>query len=167
MYFKKFIIAYDHRVGQKYIETVTKILDEHGIEHVVLNDDKEGNDYPILAAACYERYKKEKADGMILLCGTGIGMNMAANKFKGIRSILATEEYQAYFSRWHENANCIVFGPGYQFGENGVGDRKFEFKLCRRKMGRMLTTFINSGFEGGRHERRVNQLAKIDANEKL
>lgn len=162
MGFKKFVIAYDHRVEQKYIDTIIKTLTEQQIAYVVLDDSKQDNDYPLLAEACYKKFKSEKADGMILLCGTGIGMNVVANKFKGIRSVLASEEYQAFFARFHENANCLVFGVGYTFPEDSLGDRKFEFRLCRRKMGRILNTFINGTFEGGRHERRVSEIAEIE-----
>lgn len=162
IYFKKFVIAYDHRVAQKYVDTIKQILAENGIEYLVLEDSNAANDYPLLASACYEKFKSEKADGMVLLCGTGIGMNIVANKFKGIRSVLAKEENEAFFARCHENANCIVFGVGYTFPEDYAGDRKFEFKLCRRKLGRMLNTFISSAFEGGRHERRVAQITKIE-----
>jgi len=65
--FKKFVIAYDHRVTQKYIDTIKKILDSHNIDCIILDDDGSANDYPILAVRAHEIYKKEKADGMILL----------------------------------------------------------------------------------------------------
>ena len=92
---------------------------------------------------------------MVLLCGTGIGMNMVANKFDGIRAVLANSEAEAYFSRRHENANAIVFGAGY-------GDGVCEIKLCRRKMTRMLITFLNTDFEGDRHIRRIKQIEDIE-----
>ncbi|MBQ8452031.1 MAG: RpiB/LacA/LacB family sugar-phosphate isomerase [Clostridia bacterium] len=153
--FKKFIITYDHRVAQKYIEKIKEILGSHSIEFVCVDDNGEANDYPLLAKRAFEVFKKEKADGMILLCGTGIGMNVVANKFDGIRSVLANSEAEAYFSRRHENANAIVFGAGYS-------DEIYEVKLCRRKMGRMLETFLVTDFEGGRHVRRLNQITEIE-----
>ena len=158
--FNKFVIAYDHRVDQKYIAAFKEVLAENGLEYVVYDDDGTANDYPVLASRGYDLYKKQKADGMILLCGTVIGMNMVANKFKGIRAVLANSEAEAYFSRRHENANAIVFGAGYS-------DGIFEIKLCRRKMKRMISVFVSTEFEGDRHIRRVDQLSKIEKGEKV
>jgi len=162
--FKKFVIAYDHRVTQKYIDTIKKILDSHNIDCIILDDDGSANDYPILAVRAHEIYKKEKADGMILLCGTGIGMNMVANKFKGIRYVLSTSVEEAYFSRRHENANCLVFGVGCA---DEAAEDTHEFKLCRRKMGRMLEMFLATKCEEQRHFRRIGQIEKIENGEKL
>ena len=158
--FNKIVIAYDHRVDGKYILKIKEVLELNGIESLVIDDDGTANDYPILAKSCYDLYKKSKADGMILLCGTGIGMNMVANKFNGIRAVLATSEAEAYFSRRHENANCLVFGAGY-------ADDKHEVKLCRRKMSRMINVFVNTDFEGDRHIRRLNQIAEIEKGGKV
>lgn len=153
--FKKFVIAYDHRANLKYIEKIKEILSLNKINFAVIEDDDEANDYPILAQKAFDTLKKEGADGLILLCGTGIGMNMVANKFVGIRSVLAESEADAYFSRRHENANSIVFAAGYS-------DGVYEIKLCRRKMARMLQTFISTEFEGDRHIRRLKQMADIE-----
>ena len=153
--FKKIVIAYDHRVDAKYIDKIKETLSQNEIESIVVEDDGESNDYPILAKRCYELYLENKADGMILLCGTGIGMNMVANKFSGIRAILANSEAEAYFSRRHEDANCLVFGAGYS-------DGVYEVKLCKRKMSRMINVFLTTDFEGDRHIRRLNQITGIE-----
>lgn len=153
--FKKFIIAYDHRVDLKFIKKIQEVLELNSIEFEVIDDNGEANDYPLLAKTAYEKMKKTSADGLILLCGTGIGMNMVANKFVGIRSVLAESEADAYFSRRHENANSIVFAGGYS-------DGIFEIKPCRRKMARMLQKFIETEFEGDRHIRRLKQMADIE-----
>ena len=158
--FKKFIIAYDHRADAKTVERAKTALEEENIEAIVFEDNGEANDYPVLASKAYEMYEKNNADGMLLMCGTGIGMNMVANKFAGIRAVLATSEAEAYFSRRHENANCLVFGVGY-------GDGVYEVKLCRRKMVRMIKAFVNAEFEGDRHVRRVEQISKIEKGGKL
>ena len=125
--FKKFIIAYDHRVDGKTVERVKQALTEENIAVEVFEDNGEANDYPIMASKAYEMFKNNDADGLLLMCGTGIGMNIVANKFDGIRSVLATSEAEAYFARRHENANSLVFGVGY-------GDSVHEVKLCKRKM---------------------------------
>ncbi|MBQ8424806.1 MAG: RpiB/LacA/LacB family sugar-phosphate isomerase [Clostridia bacterium] len=153
--FKKFVIAYDHRVDLKYIEKIKEVLTNKQIEVLVFEDDGETNDYPILAENAHKMYLENGADGMILLCGTGIGMNIVANKFNGIRSVLATSEAEAHFARRHEDANCLVFGAGY-------ADDKYEVKLCKRKMGRMIEAFVDGEFEGDRHIRRLNQIKDIE-----
>ena len=66
----------------------------------MIEDDNKDNDYPILAVKAHETYTNQKADGLLLLCGTGVGMNIVANKFKGIRSVLATSEEYAYFQEY-------------------------------------------------------------------
>ena len=158
--FKKFVIAYDHRVDIKYIEKIKAYLTEKGIEFEIVEDAGEANDYPILASKAYQIYKNKNASGMILLCGTGVGMNVVANKFAGIRSVLPDAEGSAYFARRDEDANCIVFAAG-------KSDEKYEVKLCKRKMIRILDVFISTDFEGGRHIRRVEQIGKIERGEQF
>ena len=154
--FKKFIIAYDHRVDLKYIEKIKAYLSEKKLEFIVVEDSSEANDYPILASHAYQLYLKENASGMILLCGTGVGMNIVSNKFKGIRSVLPSEEGSAYFARRDEDANCIVFAAG-------KADENYEVKLCKRKMIRILDVFINTKFLGEeRHSRRIGQISEIE-----
>ena len=155
--FKKFVIAYDHRVDKKYIDKIKEVLTLNNIDQIVVEDNETTNDYPILAKKAHDLYLSNECDGMILLCGTGIGMNVVANKFNGIRSVLANSEAEAYFSRRHEDANCLVFGAGY-------ADEIYEIKLCRRKMARMITTFITTAFEGDRHIRRLNEINDIENN---
>ncbi len=156
--FRKIVIAYDHRVNLKIIEKIKDTLKANNIESFVVEDNGETNDYPILAEKCHALYREKEADGMILLCGTGIGMNIVANKFKGIRSVLANSEAEAYFSRRHENANCLVFGAGYS-------DDNYEIKLCSRKMVRIINVFLNTDFEGDRHIRRLNEIVDIESKQ--
>ena len=159
--FKSFVVAYDHRVDLKYIEKIKTYLDEKGLKYSIVKDDGEANDYPILASKAYQIYLKNKADGMILLCGTGVGMNIVANKCDGIRSVLPSEEGSAYFARRDEDANCIVFAAG-------KADENYEVKLCKRKMIRMLDVFISTVFQGEeRHKRRIGQIAQIEQKGKI
>ncbi len=159
--FKKFIVAYDHRVDLKYVERIKSYLTENALEFEIVEDNSEGNDYPVLARRAYEMYLSKKASGMILLCGTGVGMNVVANKCAGIRSVLPSEEGSAYFARRDEDANCIVFAAG-------KADENYEVKLCKRKMIRMLDVFIKTEFLGEeRHARRISQIAKIEKGEKV
>lgn len=155
--FKKIVIAFDHRVNLKYVEKIKQILGEKQIAFEILDTDHNpANDYPLLTNAAVDLFHKSKADGMILLCGSGVGMCMVANKFDGIRAFVAHSEQEVYFARSHENSNCITFGAG-------VNDEIMEIKpLCRRKMARMLEMFLSTEFAGERHERRLNQIADIE-----
>ena len=159
--FNKFVIAYDHRVDLKYIDKIKEFLKTKEIDFEIVEDNGESNDYPILASRAYQLYLETKASGMILLCGTGVGMNVVANKCDGIRSVLPSEEGSAYFARRDEDANCIVFAAG-------KADEKYEVKLCKRKMIRILDVFINTEFLGEeRHARRIGQIAKIEKGGKF
>lgn len=153
--FKKFVIAYDHRVKSNYIEKIKEVLKGKGIEYLVVEDNGATNDYPLLAEKCHNLYLENNADGMILLCGTGIGMNVVANKFDGIRSVLAHTPAEAYFSRRHEDANSLVFGAGYS-------DGKFEVSLDENDMEKMIVAFVDADFEGDRHIRRLAQITDLE-----
>ena len=84
----------------------------------------------------------------IYMCGTGVGVSMAANRTKGVRAVLCNMEKTAYFSRVHNNANVICFSAGY----------KGYPKMSMRKMLKCINTFLTTKFEGGRHEPRVKDL---------
>ena len=154
--FKKFVVVYDHRVDSKYVEKIKAYLTERKFDFLVVEDAGESNDYPVLASKAHDMFLKEKADGMILLCGTGVGMNIVANKFAGIRAVLPSEEGSAYFARRDEDANAIVFAAG-------KADENYEVKLCKRKMIRILDVFVKTQFMGEeRHARRIAQISKIE-----
>ena len=159
--FSNFVLSYDHRVDEKYIQVIKKFLNEngYGVHEINIKED-ENNDYPILASRAYQTYLKEKCDGMILLCGTGVGMNVVANKFNGIRSVLAQTEADAFFARNDENANCIVFPAG-------KANETYSVKICKRKMIRALNVFVETPFEGGRHQRRVDEITEIEKGRKF
>jgi len=156
--FKKFIVAYDHNAQEKYIKKIKTTFEANNVDYLIIEDDDKTNDYPLQAKICYEKFKSEQADGIILLCGTGIGMNIVANKFDGLRAVLATSEEQAYFARRHENANVLVFGAGYDDGIMNV-------RLCTRKMGRIIETFLHTEFQNEeRHLRRIAQISDLEKN---
>lgn len=157
IWFKKMIVVYDHRVEEKYIEKIKQLLEENGIWYQIVGDDENtANDYPLLVKHAMEIYKQNNCDGMILLCGSGTGMNIVANKFKGIRAVQPDTEAKVYFARRDENANVISFGTGNH-------DEFYEIKpLCRRKMARLINVFLKTDFAGGRHERRVNEIFDIE-----
>lgn len=161
MYFKSFVVAYDHRVDYKYISKIKEFLQEKNIElYEIKCENDANNDYPILASKAHQVYLNNKCNGMILLCGTGVGMNVVANKFAGIRSVLAQSEADAFFSRNDENANAIVFPAG-------KANETYSVKICKRKMIRALDVFINTPFEGGRHQRRLDEITEIERGRKF
>ena len=154
--FKKIAIVADHR-GEDYKRFVEKALGEVGVEYVLpVYDNRADNDYPDMVVSAYKLYEQKKVDGLILLCGTGVGMMIGANKCKNIRCVLADSEALAIFGRLHEDCNALAIGVGYVDEELGL-----EIRLCKRKLQRIVKAFVTTPFAGGRHERRVKKLNNI------
>lgn len=104
-------------------------------------------DYPLIAeGVCRELLDSGKYDKAILICGTGIGISMAANKVDGIRAALCTNEFMAKYTRLHNDANVLCMGARVTGG--GVA--------CE-----IADVFLSTEFEGGRHQRRVDQIKNI------
>jgi len=104
-------------------------------------------DYPDFALKVCEDVNSKKADLGVLICTTGIGMSISANKVKGIRAALCHNEDGGKFSRLHNNANVLCLGAKYVGGALGE-------KIAR--------IFASTEFEGGRHERRVGKMNDIE-----
>ncbi|MCD7984124.1 MAG: ribose 5-phosphate isomerase B [Desulfovibrio sp.] len=116
-----------------------------GLGYEVVDDgthSKESCDYPVFAHKLCEAVEREHCLG-ILVCGTGIGMSLAANRHPGIRAALCATELHARLSRRHNNANVLC-----------LGSRVTGVELALAIMG----AFLESQFEGGRHQRRLDQL---------
>ena len=109
----------------------------------------ESCDYPLVAKEVCEKIVNGSADKGILVCGTGIGISMAANKIKGIRAAVCTDTYMAKYTRLHNNANVLCLG-GRVIGSGAAEE--------------IVDTFLNTDFEGGRHQRRVDQITDIENN---
>ncbi|MDE6132370.1 MAG: ribose 5-phosphate isomerase B, partial [Oscillospiraceae bacterium] len=109
----------------------------------------ESCDYPIVAEEVCSRIINGEAELGVLVCGTGIGISMAANKVKGIRAALCTDSYMAKYTRLHNDANVLCLG-GRVIG-GGVAAE-------------IVETFLNTDFEGGRHQRRVDQIISLENN---
>ena len=91
-----------------------------------------------------------EADLGIVICGTGVGISLAANKVKGIRACVCSEPYTAKLSRQHNNTNVLAFGA----------------RVVGSELAKMITeAWLDAGFEGGRHERRVNMIMEIENRE--
>jgi ribose 5-phosphate isomerase B len=103
-------------------------------------------DYPDIARTVGKAVTGSQFEYGVLICGTGIGVSIAANKVKGIRAALCCDAFSAMRARSHNNANIICLGSDR--GTNGVDD--------------ILKTFFTTQFEGGRHQRRVDKIAEME-----
>ena len=140
-------IASDHG-GYQLKETIRKYLASRGLKVVDLGTNSEESvDYPIYGKACAEAVASGKADRGIVVCGTGIGISMAANKIKGIRAACCSDYFSAKYTRLHNDANALCMG-GRVLGAGLAIE--------------MVDVFLNTEFEGGRHQRRVDQITAIE-----
>lgn len=105
----------------------------------------ESCDYPLIAQALCRAVEADKSTG-ILICGTGIGMSIAANRFQAIRAALCATELQARLARRHNNANILCLGARITGSELAIA---------------ITLAFLESDFEGGRHERRLKELNEL------
>ncbi len=144
----KITIGSDHGAVELK-EEVKKVLAE--FEGVEVKDigtfGKESVDYPDIAEKVCLDVVSGAADRGIVLCGTGIGISIAANKIKGIRCALCNEIYSAKMSRQHNNANVLAMG-GRVIGSEVAGE--------------IVRTWITTEFAGGRHERRVDKIMALE-----
>ena len=142
----KIAAASDHG-GFALKEEVKKHLMERGIEVLDLGTNSEESvDYPVYGKACGEAVASGKADLGIVVCGTGIGISIAANKVKGIRCGLCTSVEMARLTKQHNNANILA-----------LGGRTTETGLAME----IVDTWLDTEFEGGRHQRRVDLLDQM------
>lgn len=126
---------------------VMKHLTERGIKFKDLGCNGETVDYPDIAEKVCDEITSGHAARGILICGTGIGMSMAANKVKGIRAALCGDCYSARFTRLHNNANVLCMGA----------------RVIGAGLALQITDeFLDTQFEGGRHETRVNKVMKLE-----
>jgi ribose 5-phosphate isomerase B len=112
-------------------------------------DEKQSVDYPDFAEKVAKMVVNKEVDLGILICGTGTGMAIAANKVKGTRAAMCFNEMMAEFARKHNDANVLTMGARV------IGE-ELAFYITEK--------FINTKFEGGRHERRVNKIKKLEEN---
>jgi len=142
----KIALGSDH-AGFKLKESVKRFLDNNNLSYTdfgTFNMDEE--DYPQYAYKVCQAVVQDKYDRGILICGTGIGMCMAANKIRGIRAALAYSIETAQLSRLHNDANILCLG-GRQTGESLAMD--------------IVEVWLNTSFEGGRHQRRLELIRKL------
>jgi ribose 5-phosphate isomerase B len=137
------LIGSDH-AGFSLKTFLKEVMEQDGLQVVDVGCAADIScDYPDYARLLCERIQSGEAPRGVLICGTGLGMSMAANRFRGIRAALCTSEYQARMSRAHNDANILIIGGRI----TGV-----EMALS------ILRTWLETSFEGGRHQRRIDRI---------
>lgn len=143
----KIAIACDHG-GLDLKKAAIKYLNEHDYEVVDFGTDTPTScDYPDFALPAAEAVAKGECKYGVLICGTGIGVSIAANKVKGIRCAHCHDTFSAKFTRLHNDANMVAFG------QRVIGEGL---------MLEILDTFLTTGFEGGRHQNRIDKITAIE-----
>ena len=139
---KEIIIASDH-AGVDLKSAIKSYIEQMGVEVEDIGVyDKKSSDYPIIAK---EAAKKAVAEGKkaILICGTGVGMSIAANKVRGVRAVVCSDTTSAKFSRLHNDCNILCLGARI-IGEN------LAFDICK--------IWLETEFENGRHKKRIDMI---------
>jgi ribose 5-phosphate isomerase B len=143
----KVVVGSDHR-GFEAKQLIKAIVSQMGHECIdVGTDNATPVDYPDLAYVATRSVSEKQADRAILICATGLGMSIAANKVRGIRAALCHDELSAQISRDHNDTNVLCLS-GDQIGE----------VLIRK----IVEAWITTEFSGGRHQRRVNKITAIE-----
>lgn len=148
----KLAIGNDHTaVALK--NTIMAHLEERGIEVVnVGTDSTESFDYPIAGYRVGKLVADGEVNGGVLICGTGVGISLAANKIPGVRAVVCSEPYSAALSKRHNNANIVAFGA----------------RVVGEEMAKLIVdAWLDATYEGGRHQRRVDLLSAIERGEEL
>ena len=140
-------IGSDHG-GYKLKEEIKKYLEEKEIEYEDCGTfSEERADYPEIAKAVALEIQNKQCDKGILICRSGIGMSIVANKFKGIRCAKCDNEEEAKFSRMHNDSNVLAIGADYIDTNEAI---------------RIVRMWLATEFEGGRHAERIDIINKIE-----
>ena len=140
---KKISLSSDH-AGFQLKESIKKFLIKKNIKVIDLGPkNKDSVDYPDYAKKVARNVIAKKSDMGILVCGSGTGMAMSANKFKKIRAVVCYNKASTRLSRQHNNANIMALGARLTKKTNAL---------------KLVNVFLNTKFEGGRHLRRVNKV---------
>ena len=147
---KKITVGCDHAAYEMKLEVI-RHLRERGYEVIdVGTNSSESCDFPVFAHAVCKNIQDGVTELGILICGTGIGMSMAANKHHGIRAAVCSDTFSARLTRMHNNANVLCFGARV-VGTGLALD--------------LVDSFLDAAFEGGKHQRRIDMVNAIDAQE--
>lgn len=143
----KIAIGNDH-AAVELKNIIKEHLESKGYEVInVGTDTHDSCDYPVYGEKVGRLVASGEADAGVLICGTGVGISIAANKVKGVRACVCSEPYTAKLSKMHNNSNIIAFGA----------------RVVGSEMAKMITdTWLETEYEGGRHQRRVDMLDAIE-----
>ena len=143
-------IGNDHSALEMKKEIIA-FLEEKGHEVVDYGTNSaESCDYPVYGEIVARAVAAGEAEQGILICGTGLGISLAANKVKGIRAAVCSEPFTAKMARAHNNCNILAFGA----------------RVVGPELAKMIVeTWLNTDFEGGRHQRRVDLITDIENKE--
>jgi ribose 5-phosphate isomerase B len=146
----KIALGSDH-AGFELKEEMKKFLSQNKYDYKDFGTyNEESCDYPDYAVKVCNAMLKEGYDRGVLVCGTGIGMSIAANKFKGIYAALVDNSFSARMTRSHNDSNVLVL-PG---------------RLIGKDLGRdIIKIWLETKYEGGRHDKRVNKIKEIEKTE--
>lgn len=148
----KLAIGNDH-VAVEMKKEIQAYLESKGIQVInVGTDSTERFNYPVSGYKVAKLVASGEVDGGVLICGTGVGISLAANKVKGIRACVCSEPYTARLSKQHNNANIIAFGA-----------RVVGVELAKM----IVDEWLNAEYEGGRHQTRVDMIMEIEQTQSL
>lgn len=148
----KIAIGNDH-VAVEMKNEIKAYLEAKGIEVINVGTDSTASfNYPISGYKVAKLVAAGEVDGGVLICGTGVGISLAANKVKGIRACVCSEPYTAKMSKMHNNSNIIAFGARVI----GIETAKM-----------IVDEWLNAEFEGGRHSARVDLITEIEQTQSL
>ncbi|HRT71017.1 MAG TPA: ribose 5-phosphate isomerase B, partial [Syntrophales bacterium] len=141
------IIGADH-AGFVLKEGLKKVLAEKGLQVIDAGTDNgEAVDYPDFAEAVAEEVSAGRVPWGVLVCGSGVGMSIVANRFPGVRAALCLDEDTARMSRRHNDANVLV-----------LAGRKTDLNTAEK----IVTVWLETGFEGGRHQARLDKVVQVE-----
>ncbi|HBC5384145.1 bifunctional allose-6-phosphate isomerase/ribose-5-phosphate isomerase RpiB [Citrobacter koseri] len=144
---KKIAFGCDH-VGFILKQDILTHLTQRGITVIDKGTwSPERTDYPHYASEVAQAVVSGEVDGGILVCGTGVGISITANKFAGVRAVVCSEPYSAQLSRRHNDTNVLAFGS-----------RVVGLELAKM----IVDAWLDAGFEGGRHQKRVEAIMAIE-----
>ena len=145
----KVAIASDHG-GFQLKEEIKSVLNSLGVEyHDFGTSGTDSVDYPDYAVMVAKEV--QNGDRGILCCGTGIGMSIVANKFKGVRAALCHDVYTAEMSRKHNDANILILGGRLEYPPEKIAE--------------MVKTWLQTDYEGGRHQQRLEKIARWEGKD--
>ena len=143
----KIVLANDHSAVDMKKEILAH-LEEEGYQVIDIGTNSpESCDYPVFGERAGKMVASGEADLGILICGTGVGISLAANKVKGVRACVCSEPYSAKLSRMHNDTNILAFGA----------------RVVGTELAKMIVDeWLAAEFEGGRHKRRVDMIMEIE-----